>query len=84
MNSIFTSKKMCIRDRIISGAYQKDAGTYEFDGEQFDNVTPQFTLEKGISVIYQELSYLPTMTIAENIFLARQPKTCLLYTSRCV
>ena len=61
--------------KIISGAYQKDAGTYEFDGEQFDNVTPQFTLEKGISVIYQELSYLPTMTIAENIFLARQPKT---------
>lgn len=61
--------------KIISGAYKRDAGTFEFEGEQIAEVTPQFSLKKGISVIYQELSYLPTMSIAENIFLGSQHKT---------
>ena len=61
--------------KIVSGAYKKDAGTISFNGEAIDQFTPETSLKKGISVIYQELSYLPTMSIAENIFMGRQPKT---------
>ena len=61
--------------KIVSGAYKKDAGTIRFNGEELDRFTPETSLKKGISVIYQELSYLPTMSIAENIFLGSQPKT---------
>ena len=61
--------------KIVSGAYKKDNGTIFFNGEEIEHFTPEISLKKGISVIYQELSYLPTMSIAENIFMGRQPKT---------
>lgn len=61
--------------KIASGAYRKDAGQIRLEGETLENYDPQVSLKKGISVIYQELSYMPTMTIAENIFIGRQPKT---------
>ena len=61
--------------KIIAGAYRKDAGKLFFDGEEIENITPQMSLKKGISVIYQELSYLGPMSIAENIFIGSQSKT---------
>lgn len=60
--------------KIVSGAYTNDSGTIEFDGEKIGALTPHISLEKGISVIYQELSYLPTMSIAENIYIGRHHK----------
>jgi len=60
--------------RIISGAYQQDEGEMYYNGQNMGKMVPQRSLELGISVIYQELSYLPAMTVAENIYLGKQPK----------
>lgn len=61
--------------KIISGVYQSDEGNLIVRGnkERFENTRE--SLGKGISVIHQELSVIPDLTIAENIFLGREPKT---------
>ena len=61
--------------KIIAGAYRKNSGRIVFDGEEINDLNPQKSLKLGISVIYQELSYLGPMSIAENIFLGSQQKT---------
>lgn len=57
--------------KILSGAYQADAGVIRIDGEQVNpkSITPQSMIEKGIAVIYQEFMLTSNMTVAENIFL---------------
>lgn len=63
--------------KIISGVYQSDEGSLIVRGnkERFENTRE--SLAKGISIIHQELSVIPDLTIAENIFLGREPKTAL-------
>lgn len=60
--------------KIISGLYQQDEGTILMDGKDISRFTPAKSIEAGIAVIYQELSYMPYMSIAENIFLGSQPR----------
>ena len=61
--------------KILAGIYPKDHGEIEVDGQLIrGHYTPREALQKGISMIHQELSPIPEMTIAENIYLAREPK----------
>ena len=57
--------------KILSGVYEKDAGTIEFDGEVIERTTPIQALHRGLSIIYQEFNLVNTMTVGENIFLGR-------------
>ncbi|OQY33750.1 MAG: sugar ABC transporter ATP-binding protein [Spirochaetaceae bacterium 4572_59] len=60
--------------KILTGIYTKDSGTIELNGRQ---MSPQNVLEAqaaGISTIFQELNLIPDLSIAENIFLGREPK----------
>jgi ribose transport system ATP-binding protein len=59
--------------KILSGAYQADAGTIEIAGENVARPTPQRMLELGVSVIYQEMMLAPHLTVAENLALGRLP-----------
>ncbi len=59
--------------KILSGAYQPDAGEIFIEGERQHYKTPKEANEKGVSIIYQELNYLNDLTVAENIFLNRWP-----------
>ena len=61
--------------KILSGAYSLDSGEIWVKGEQIKHVTPKAMLECGISVIYQELALAPHLSIAENIFMGRLPRT---------
>lgn len=61
--------------KILAGAYTKDEGEIYIDGRQTKDLTPKDAEEMGISIIYQEFSSLPHLSIAENIFLGRQPRT---------
>ena len=61
--------------KILSGAYQADAGEIEIDGESISRPTPLQMLELGIAVIYQEMMLAPHLSVAENLFLGRLPKT---------
>ncbi len=59
--------------KILSGVHQPDAGEILIDGRavQFDR--PADALACGVAMIYQELSLAPHLTVAENIFLGREP-----------
>jgi inositol transport system ATP-binding protein len=59
--------------KIINGVYKPDQGTMVFDGKEIGNLDPKKSMEIGISMIYQELNVIPEMSIAESIFLGREP-----------
>jgi inositol transport system ATP-binding protein len=59
--------------KILSGAYRPDAGSIELAGESITLQTPLDAQNLGIVTIYQEFNLIPTMTIAENMFLGREP-----------
>ncbi|RRH91832.1 sugar ABC transporter ATP-binding protein [Mesorhizobium tamadayense] len=63
--------------RVLSGAFLANEGEVVVDGAVVPTPTPQRMLELGIAVIYQELAQAPHLTVAENIFLGRLPKTGL-------
>lgn len=58
---------------IVMGIQARDAGIIRCKGEEVVFATPREALEHGISIIEQELSPVPAMTVAENIFLGREP-----------
>jgi ribose transport system ATP-binding protein len=68
--------------KILSGALIRDAGTIRVDGHDLPkNFNPVDARKLGIAIIYQELSLLPHLSTAENIYLGRQPlKSRLLRT----
>ncbi len=55
--------------KILSGAYQRDAGEIRVGGKKVEISSPRISRELGISVIYQELVLAPHLNVAENIFL---------------
>ena len=63
--------------KILSGCYHADAGKITLDGEQLGHTSPQRAQQLGIAVIYQEFNLAPPLSIAENLFVGRQPRTRL-------
>ncbi|WP_437352131.1 sugar ABC transporter ATP-binding protein [Neorhizobium petrolearium] len=61
--------------KILSGAYQCDGGKIELFGKMLARANPQQILDLGVAVIYQELLLANDLTVAENIYLGRLPKT---------
>lgn len=59
--------------KILSGVYTIDGGEIFFQGGKLDHQSTADALGAGISMIHQELSPVLDMTIAENIFLGREP-----------
>jgi ribose transport system ATP-binding protein len=57
--------------KILSGVYQKDSGTIEFDGARVEHTTPHQSMQSGLAIIYQELNLVNTMSVGENVFLGR-------------
>lgn len=55
--------------KSIAGAIQFDEGKVIIDGKEYTSMNPTAAIENGISVIYQEFNLIPSMTVAENIFL---------------
>lgn len=59
--------------KIINGLYKRDEGTVLLDGKEVNFSGPMESSEAGIAMIYQELNFFPELTVAENIFMKRQP-----------
>jgi ABC-type sugar transport system ATPase subunit len=59
--------------KILSGAQQPDSGTIEFGGQEVTMTSPHDAQRLGIVTIYQEFTLAPNMTIAENVFIGREP-----------
>ena len=60
--------------KAITGALHRDGGDLLFDGRPIDFATPQDAQNGGISTIYQEINLVPLRSVAENIFLGREPR----------
>ncbi len=59
--------------KVMAGAYSREEGQVFLDGKAVDFDHPQEAQQAGISIIYQEFNLLPDRTVAENIFLGREP-----------
>jgi len=59
--------------KIINGVYQKDSGEVFLFGKVMEYHTPESALASGVAMVFQDLSLIPTMTVAENIFLKFNP-----------
>jgi inositol transport system ATP-binding protein len=61
--------------KCLIGIYVPDSGTITFKGEKLHITSTHYALSKGISMIHQELCPIPQMTVAENLYLGREPLT---------
>ncbi|PZO82453.1 MAG: D-xylose ABC transporter ATP-binding protein [Mesorhizobium amorphae] len=61
--------------KILAGIYTPDAGTFRLKNQEIRLKSPLDALENGIAMIHQELNLMPFMTVAENIWIRREPKT---------
>jgi ribose transport system ATP-binding protein len=63
--------------KILTGVYELDDGQIQINGSDVHIKTPNDAEKHGISMIFQEFSLVPTLTVAQNIYLGREPKTAL-------
>lgn len=59
--------------KVLAGEHIADSGEIFFEGKKVEIKTTQDAFDVGISTVYQELNLVPEMTIAENMFLGREP-----------
>jgi ribose transport system ATP-binding protein len=59
--------------KILSGVYSRDEGHIQFRGQSVDFRSPHAAQEHGIATIYQELALVEHLSVAENVFLSREP-----------
>ena len=60
--------------KILNGAYQRDAGEITFEGNSWKAKSPQQAQRSGISTIFQEINLIGFRSVAENIYLGREPR----------
>ena len=61
--------------KVLRGVHRPDAGTVEVLGKTLTEHTPEESTLAGIAMIFQEMSLVPTLTVAQNIFLTNELKT---------
>ncbi len=60
--------------KILSGIYTRDSGTIQIDGRDVVISNPREAQALGISIIHQEMNLLPHLTVAQNIYVGRDPR----------
>jgi len=60
--------------KCITGAYRRDAGSLTLEGNEIDPADTLAAQKLGIGTVYQEVNLLSNLSVAENLFLGRQPK----------
>jgi ribose transport system ATP-binding protein len=60
--------------KILGGIYHKDAGRISLEGKEVEITSPAMAQHLGISIIHQELNLMPHLTVAQNIFIGREPR----------
>ena len=63
--------------KILTGVYTKDEGTIEYFGQPIEIRSPKDAQDHGISIVHQELNLMQELTVAENIFIGREPSSGL-------
>ncbi|ASK62301.1 sugar ABC transporter ATP-binding protein [Virgibacillus phasianinus] len=60
--------------KVLTGVHEKNAGTFYLKGKKIEPKSPQEAQKLGISTVYQEINLCGNLTVAENIFIGREPK----------
>ena len=60
--------------KMLSGVHKPDKGEIRINGVKLEEHTPEAARRLGIAMIFQEMSLIPSLTVAQNIFLTREPK----------
>jgi len=60
--------------KVLTGVYEADAGTVAIDGRGTVIHGPLHAQRLGISTVYQEVNLCPNLSVAENVFIGRQPR----------
>jgi ribose transport system ATP-binding protein len=63
--------------KILTGVLSSDSGSISLNGKSVVIESPRQAQQLGISIIHQELSVLPNLTVGQNIYLGREPRTFL-------
>lgn len=63
--------------KVLTGVHRPDAGTMLLDGQAFAPRSPIDAQRAGVSTVYQEINLVPYLSVAENIYLGRQPRRAL-------
>ncbi|SET40660.1 ribose transport system ATP-binding protein [Natronincola peptidivorans] len=64
--------------KVLAGVYKKDNGKIYIKGEEIEDLNTELSQKLGISIIYQEFNLFPDLSVAENIFIRREPKNSVL------
>ncbi|MCU1412080.1 MAG: sugar transporter ATP-binding protein [Rhodoglobus sp.] len=67
--------------KLLSGGYQPDEGEFFLNGEPLVISSPKHAQELGISIIHQEFNLMPDLTIAQNIYIGREPRRAGIFLS---
>ena len=59
--------------KALAGVHQIDSGEITLNGKEFIQASTRMAIEQGVAVIYQEPNLFPDLTLAENVFIGRQP-----------
>ncbi|GAB1482613.1 sugar ABC transporter ATP-binding protein [Treponema sp.] len=59
--------------KILAGLYRKDGGIIKLHGKELDFSSPRDAIRNGVAMIHQELTPIPDLCVAENIFIGREP-----------
>ncbi len=60
--------------KVLTGVYNLQEGTINMEGNKIVNRSPQDAQKQGISTVYQEVNLCPNLTVAENLFIGREPR----------
>ncbi len=60
--------------KALAGVYSKDAGRILYQGKEVEIPNPRSAQQLGISMIHQELNLMPHLTLAQNVFVGREPR----------
>ncbi|MGV8939392.1 MAG: galactofuranose ABC transporter, ATP-binding protein YtfR [Allorhizobium sp.] len=60
--------------KCMTGAYRRDGGSLKLDGAEIDPRDTNAAQDLGIGTVYQEVNLLENLTVAENLYLGRQPR----------
>ncbi len=60
--------------KLLSGIHQPDSGEFFLDGNKIEITGPRQAQELGISIIHQEFNLMPHLSVAQNIFIGREPR----------
>src|SRR5215213_5480070 len=63
--------------KVVTGVYGPDEGQIFFSGEEVSFSEPRESQAAGISTIYQEINLIPLLSVAQNVFLGREPRRSL-------